>query len=175
MCVCMYSACVFVVPCVGCSEGFFGDNCREACLCQNGAACHFVTGECSCTVGWNGTYCDRREHTLHTHVRDSPSICDSTSLLRGQGARHPWSVSCLLSAPPAACDQGFYGQGCSEVCVCETGYCNPMNGTCTCEPGYFGADCAHSESRSGHITHTHTHQNFHTVHNSHAHACTYVH
>ena len=114
-------------------------------------------------------------HCTHTHIRDSPSICDTTSLLRGQGARHPWSVSCLLSAPPAACDQGFYGQGCSEVCVCETGYCNPMNGTCTCEPSYFGADCAHSESRRAHITHTHTRTSTLCTTRMHMRVHTYVH
>ena len=62
---------MFVAVCfhtyVGCSGGFFGDNCEEVCLCQNGAACHFVTGECTCTVGWNGTYCDQRKCTwMHT-------------------------------------------------------------------------------------------------------------
>ena len=68
-CVCARSVhvCCGLLSCLGCSGGFFGDNCEEVCLCQNGAACHFVTGECTCTVGWNGTYCDQRKCTwMHT-------------------------------------------------------------------------------------------------------------
>ena len=38
--------------------GFYGQNCEEVCQCQNGAECNFITGECTCTIGWSGEYCN---------------------------------------------------------------------------------------------------------------------
>ena len=44
-----------------CSEGFFGQDCLEECLCQNGAECDFITGMCNCTIGFIGALCDMSE------------------------------------------------------------------------------------------------------------------
>lgn len=41
-----------------CPVGRFGSSCASACLCQNDAHCHFVTGECTCASGFRGIYCE---------------------------------------------------------------------------------------------------------------------
>lgn len=44
-----------------CPEGFFGQDCLDECLCQNGAECDFITGMCNCTIGFVGALCDMSE------------------------------------------------------------------------------------------------------------------
>ncbi|CAB1314375.1 unnamed protein product, partial [Coregonus sp. 'balchen'] len=40
-----------------CTQGFYGDNCEEECLCQNGGVCVEVNGTCDCPSGFTGLYC----------------------------------------------------------------------------------------------------------------------
>lgn len=47
-----------ILTCAGCPAGFYGQNCEEVCQCQNGAECDFITGGCTCTIGWSGEYCN---------------------------------------------------------------------------------------------------------------------
>ena len=44
-----------------CPEDFYGQDCLEECLCQNGAACDFITGMCNCTAGFTGALCTMSE------------------------------------------------------------------------------------------------------------------
>ena len=37
-----------------CPDDTFGDGCRNACTCYNGATCHPVTGRCTCALGYMG-------------------------------------------------------------------------------------------------------------------------
>ncbi|XP_031435687.1 multiple epidermal growth factor-like domains protein 11 [Clupea harengus] len=40
------------------------------------------------------------------------------------------------------CDQGRFGQSCSQVCECEEGVpCEPLRGRCLCTAGKTGARC----------------------------------
>ena len=41
-----------------CPAGVWGKGCLEVCLCENDAECDYISGECSCTLGWMGTYCN---------------------------------------------------------------------------------------------------------------------
>ncbi len=43
--------------CAACLEGYYGDGC-QACMCQNGASCDHINGDCDCTAGWTGLHCD---------------------------------------------------------------------------------------------------------------------
>lgn len=43
----------------GCPEGSFGPSCKHSCQCQNGAACDHVSGACTCSAGWTGTFCEK--------------------------------------------------------------------------------------------------------------------
>ncbi len=47
--------CVFLSEC---PAGFYGADCRQRCLCQNGATCNTTNGKCSCASGWTGTACE---------------------------------------------------------------------------------------------------------------------
>ena len=47
----------------GCAEGTYGPQCQQPCMCANGAACDHVSGACTCTPGWRGTFCDKRKFT----------------------------------------------------------------------------------------------------------------
>ena len=40
-----------------CSTGMYGSRCSFQCQCQNDAYCHHVTGDCACTSGYEGKYC----------------------------------------------------------------------------------------------------------------------
>ena len=42
-----------------CSPGRYGQDCKEQCLCENGAHCHPQNGQCTCTLGYVGQFCDR--------------------------------------------------------------------------------------------------------------------
>lgn len=44
-----------------CPSGSHGYKCLEDCQCQNGALCDPVNGACSCTAGWQGTFCEQGE------------------------------------------------------------------------------------------------------------------
>lgn len=39
------------------------------------------------------------------------------------------------------CLDGFYGQGCLDVCHCDNGECNFITGFCSCLIGYVGVAC----------------------------------
>lgn len=41
-----------------CPAGFYGADCRQRCLCQNGATCNRTNGKCTCVSGWTGTACE---------------------------------------------------------------------------------------------------------------------
>ena len=41
-----------------CPAGFYGADCRQRCLCQNGATCSKTSGKCTCASGWTGTACE---------------------------------------------------------------------------------------------------------------------
>lgn len=48
--------CVVFLP--ECPAGFYGADCRQRCLCQNGATCDKTNGKCTCGSGWMGTACE---------------------------------------------------------------------------------------------------------------------
>ena len=39
---------------IKCPYGSYGQNCTEACNCQNGGNCDHISGACNCTPGWRG-------------------------------------------------------------------------------------------------------------------------
>lgn len=44
-----------------CMAGFYGVDCHQLCLCQNGGLCDKASGHCSCTEGWTGIECELGE------------------------------------------------------------------------------------------------------------------
>ncbi len=51
-----FCVCFFFIP--ECPAGFYGANCQQRCLCQNGATCNKTNGKCTCASGWMGTACE---------------------------------------------------------------------------------------------------------------------
>ena len=39
---------------IKCPYGSYGQNCTEACNCQNEGSCDHISGACNCTPGWRG-------------------------------------------------------------------------------------------------------------------------
>ena len=44
---------------VACADDRYGVNCNDICICENGALCDDVSGECLCTPGWFGNDCSK--------------------------------------------------------------------------------------------------------------------
>ncbi|XP_006813872.1 uncharacterized protein LOC102804468 [Saccoglossus kowalevskii] len=58
--------------CVECDDNWYGPECALTCQCYNGAACHHVTGRCSCSGFWGGphcTECKRQLYSSYCHPR----------------------------------------------------------------------------------------------------------
>lgn len=53
-----------------CPAGFYGADCLQRCLCQNGATCSKTDGKCACTSGWMGAACELGEmmEACHCHT-----------------------------------------------------------------------------------------------------------
>ncbi|KAG7226079.1 hypothetical protein INR49_018689 [Caranx melampygus] len=42
-----------------CANGTYGPGCVQQCQCQNGADCDHVSGACTCSPGYAGTFCEK--------------------------------------------------------------------------------------------------------------------
>ncbi|XP_067162500.1 N-acetylglucosamine-1-phosphodiester alpha-N-acetylglucosaminidase [Apteryx mantelli] len=92
-----------------------------------------VQGRCSCTGDfWHGPACDVLDCgpsncSLHGTCTDSGCLCDAG-----------WTGSNCSEA----CASGFYGDACTQKCLCQNGgLCDPVHGTCSCPAGYYGTSC----------------------------------
>ena len=56
-----------------CPEGYYGNGCLEECVCENGAVCDHISGDCNCSAGWKGLTCDEGELM--------PASCNSAEIL----------------------------------------------------------------------------------------------
>ncbi|KAK1896798.1 Sushi nidogen and EGF-like domain containing protein 1 [Dissostichus eleginoides] len=114
-----------------CAPGFYGDECEEECLCQNGGVCVDINGTCECPSGYTGLYCQFEvTQTPCSHSRTCPD-----------GGLLP------LCTAPIVCD--------SSPCL-NGGYCYERDGgyTCECKYGYWGKHfrlntCASAPCRNG--------------------------
>lgn len=71
----------FLLP--ECSAGFYGADCQQRCLCQNGAACNKTDGACVCSSGWMGAACElgkpqfafNRQKQKRKRVQKGVNVC----------------------------------------------------------------------------------------------------
>ncbi|XP_041696619.1 sushi, nidogen and EGF-like domain-containing protein 1 isoform X1 [Coregonus clupeaformis] len=124
-----------------CIQGFYGDNCEEECLCQNGGVC--VDGTCDCTSGFTGLYC--QFEVTQTPCSNSRPCPDGGPCLEYGG-----TYLCTCQTGVADVDhKDFYPPYVQPRSVCDSspclngGYCYERDGgyTCDCKPGYRGKHC----------------------------------
>ena len=48
-----------------CPDGRYGADCSLSCQCRNGSPCDHITGQCVCTAGFTGTFCQQRKYGIH--------------------------------------------------------------------------------------------------------------
>ncbi|KAI4786074.1 hypothetical protein KUCAC02_037367, partial [Chaenocephalus aceratus] len=125
-----------------CAPGFYGDECEEECLCQNGGVCVDINGTCECPSGYTGLYCQFEvTQTPCSHSRTCP---DGGPCLEYGGA---YLCTCQTSA--AELDHKDFYPYVQPRSVCDSspclngGYCYERDGgyTCECKYGYWGKHC----------------------------------
>lgn len=143
-----------------CPAGFYGRNCQQRCLCQNGGTCDPATGACACPAGWTGLACELGEQTAwetalgQTFLLWSGFPGEVGGDVRGVGVHGP-SCECggvgagrvgtrtvPHPVPLPACAQGQHGLDCQQRCECQHGgLCDRQTGHCHCQPGWTGHKC----------------------------------
>ncbi|XP_052331565.1 sushi, nidogen and EGF-like domain-containing protein 1 isoform X1 [Oncorhynchus keta] len=126
-----------------CTQGFYGDNCEEECLCQNGGICVEVNGTCDCSSGFTGLYC--QFEVTQTPCSNSRPCPDGGPCLEYGG-----TYLCTCQTGVADLDhRDFYPPYVQPRSVCDSspclngGQCYERDGgyTCECKHGYRGKHC----------------------------------
>uniref|UniRef100_A0A8C2BWC6 Multiple EGF-like-domains 10 n=1 Tax=Cyprinus carpio TaxID=7962 RepID=A0A8C2BWC6_CYPCA len=150
-----------------CPEGLYGLKCDRKCPCHasntltaaaavNGVcvslSCHPMSGECLCSPGWSGLYCNET-CAPGLYGEACQQIC------RCQNGADCHSVSGECVCAPGFKVQlqkdtlcvGWWGLGCNLTCVCGNGgACSALDGRCSCTPGWRGDRCdQHCQGRWG--------------------------
>ncbi|XP_061196029.1 multiple epidermal growth factor-like domains protein 10 [Saccostrea echinata] len=152
--------------CLGCTAGWIGDFCNEACAfgyhgmecktkctghCLGDASCNHISGLCEhwCEAGWFTPTCDQPCHD-GWYGPNCTSKCSSNcrnSLLcdKASGKCESCVPGYIGTFCNNSCSKGNFGQNCSEICniKCRGQNCFHENGFCTegCEDGYQGKTC----------------------------------
>uniref|UniRef100_A0AAZ3QN63 Sushi, nidogen and EGF-like domains 1 n=1 Tax=Oncorhynchus tshawytscha TaxID=74940 RepID=A0AAZ3QN63_ONCTS len=126
-----------------CTQGFYGDNCEEECLCQNGGICVEVNGTCDCSSGFTGLHC--QFEVTQTPCSNSRPCPDGGPCLEYGG-----TYLCTCQTGVADLDhRDFYPPYVQPRSVCDSspclngGQCYERDGgyTCECKHGYRGKHC----------------------------------
>ncbi|XP_039896049.1 sushi, nidogen and EGF-like domain-containing protein 1 isoform X2 [Simochromis diagramma] len=124
-----------------CAPGFYGDNCEDECLCQNGGVCVDINGTCECPSGYTGLYC--QFEVTQMPCSNGRSCPDGNPCLEYGGA-----YLCTCQTRVELDHKDFYPYVQPES-VCDSspclngGYCYELDGgyTCECKYGYWGKNC----------------------------------
>ncbi|XP_006790497.1 sushi, nidogen and EGF-like domain-containing protein 1 isoform X1 [Neolamprologus brichardi] len=124
-----------------CVPGFYGDNCEDECLCQNGGVCVDINGTCECPSGYTGLYC--QFEVTQMPCSNGRSCPDGNPCLEYGGA-----YLCTCQTRVELDHKDFYPYVQPES-VCDSspclngGYCYELDGgyTCECKYGYWGKNC----------------------------------
>ncbi|KAJ7993401.1 hypothetical protein DPEC_G00272060 [Dallia pectoralis] len=126
-----------------CAQGFYGNNCEEECLCQNGGVCTDINGTCDCPSGFTGLYCQ-------FEVTQTP--CSTSRPCPDGGPCLEYGGTYLCTCHTGVTDidhKDFYPPYVQPRSVCDSspclngGYCYEREGgfTCECNHGYRGKHC----------------------------------
>ncbi|XP_060723740.1 sushi, nidogen and EGF-like domain-containing protein 1 isoform X1 [Tachysurus vachellii] len=126
-----------------CKPGYYGDQCEEECLCQNGGACIDANGTCECPTGFIGLYC--QFEVTQTPCSNSRPCPDGGPCLEYGGT---YLCTCQTGIDFEHDHKDFYPyvqpQSACDSSPCQNGgYCFEQDGgyTCECEHGYRGKNC----------------------------------
>ncbi|XP_068447252.1 sushi, nidogen and EGF-like domain-containing protein 1 isoform X3 [Clinocottus analis] len=125
-----------------CSPGFYGDECEEECLCENGGVCVDINGTCECPSGYTGLYCQ-------FEVTQTPCSNSRTCPDGGPCLEYGGTYLCTCQTSAAELDHKDFYPYVQPRSVCDSspclngGYCYERDGgyTCECKYGYWGKHC----------------------------------
>ncbi|XP_056270868.1 sushi, nidogen and EGF-like domain-containing protein 1 isoform X4 [Pseudoliparis swirei] len=125
-----------------CAPGFYGDECEEECLCQNGGVCVDINGTCDCPSGYTGLYCQ-------FEVTQTPCSNSRTCPDGGPCLEYGGTYLCTCQTSAAELDHKDFYPYVQPRSVCDSspclngGYCYERDGgyTCECKYGYRGKHC----------------------------------
>ncbi|XP_062575159.1 multiple epidermal growth factor-like domains protein 11 isoform X4 [Saccostrea cucullata] len=152
--------------CVGCTDGWIGEQCLDACVagfygaeckrkcsdrCRN-SYCDHVTGYCEgCRIGWMGRDCNK-SCNYGTYGENCEKNCSVNCAKKENCDRE--SGACDDGCVPGfkrskceeECDFGSYSVNCLKLCsgnCFENTTCNKVNGECMdgCREGFQGIMC----------------------------------
>ncbi|XP_069109091.1 multiple epidermal growth factor-like domains protein 10 [Argopecten irradians] len=153
----------------GCTEGWKGQTCSQACInqtygrdctqtchCAN-SDCDGKTGECNkagCTEGWRGQSCSQGCVT-NTFGRDcaqtchcANSDCDGrTGICKVPGCDVGWNEKSCSQA----CTNQTFGRDCNQTCHCANSDCDRRTGICYkfgCDEGWIGKTCSQAQKQT---------------------------
>ncbi|XP_047667512.1 N-acetylglucosamine-1-phosphodiester alpha-N-acetylglucosaminidase isoform X2 [Tachysurus fulvidraco] len=81
-----------------CNAGFYGDGCKDKCMCKNGGTCDHVNGQCTCPAGFHGYSCEQAGHCLATQMMKEWREKDKAYMQRAYLSKQSWMVSTAVLA-----------------------------------------------------------------------------
>uniref|UniRef100_A0A8C9V4C8 Sushi, nidogen and EGF like domains 1 n=1 Tax=Scleropages formosus TaxID=113540 RepID=A0A8C9V4C8_SCLFO len=125
-----------------CLPGYYGDNCEEECLCQNGGVCVDVNGSCDCPSGYTGLYCQ-------FEVTQTPCSSNRPCPDGGPCLEYGGRYLCTCQTGISDIDHKDFYPYVQPRSVCDSspclngGLCYERDGgyTCECQHGYRGKHC----------------------------------
>ncbi|KAL4630710.1 sushi, nidogen and EGF-like domain-containing protein 1 [Arapaima gigas] len=125
-----------------CLPGYYGDNCEEECLCQNGGTCVDANGSCDCPSGYTGLYCQ-------FEVTQTPCSSNRPCPDGGPCLEYGGTYLCTCQTGISDIDRKDFYPYVQPRSVCDSspclngGFCYERDGgyTCECQQGYRGKHC----------------------------------
>ena len=134
-----------------CNKGYFGKDCLECKICDNGycdgSGTSSGSGKCICNEGWAGKLCDNCDIEYFgincSKCNDCVNgYCDGSNTKLGTG-------KCICYQPYIgdkcdSCLDNYYGENCTNKCsnpLCFNNQCNDDGSCKKCINGYEGNNC----------------------------------
>lgn len=134
-----------------CNKGYFGKDCLECKICDNGycdgSGTNSGSGKCICNEGWTGKLCN---NCAKGHFGKNCSKCDDCINGYCDGSNTNFGTGkCICYQPYIgdncnSCLDNYYGSNCSNKCTntfCLNSQCKDDGSCKKCINGYEGKNC----------------------------------